>query len=323
MKSKSVYVCCPGGSVTGGPELLHQFVDELRLNNIDAKILYYPFDKKFDIPDAYIKYNVTQGQVDAVSSSALVVIPEVATSLAKDFPNNQISIWWLSVDNFFGFKGVSPLKEKLKNLKRIVFRKRMMLCEMKSFIHLTQCQYASLFLSNNRITSYPLTDYLNQTHLDQCYDNTKRQMIIAYNPKKGIKVTQKLMDALPNIRFIPIQNMTALQVKELLQTAMLYIDFGLHPGKDRFPREAAMAGCCIITGRRGSAANSIDVPILQKYKLDENSRSFVGDFKKLVDFIFTNFDVASLEFESYREIIKNEPMLFKLQVKDFINIFCG
>jgi len=41
----------------------------------------------------------------------------------------------------------------------------------------------------------------------------------------------------------------------------LYVDFGKHPGKDRMPREAAVHGCCIITGRRGAAGNPFDIPI--------------------------------------------------------------
>lgn len=32
------------------------------------------------------------------------------------------------------------------------------------------------------------------------------------------------------------------------------------PGKDRMPREAAMPGCCVITGKRGAAANPFDIP---------------------------------------------------------------
>ncbi|WP_157035349.1 hypothetical protein [Psychromonas ingrahamii] len=43
---KKVFVICPGNIVTGGPELLHQFVQALNVSGADAKIIYYPFKKK-------------------------------------------------------------------------------------------------------------------------------------------------------------------------------------------------------------------------------------------------------------------------------------
>lgn len=69
--------------------------------------------------------------------------------------------------------------------------------------------------------------------------------------KKGIKFTKKLIDKSIGIKWIPIENMTTQQVKSLLGNSKVYVDFGNHPGKDRFPREAAIMGCCVITGKRG------------------------------------------------------------------------
>ncbi|KAL3809235.1 hypothetical protein ACHAXA_005283 [Cyclostephanos tholiformis] len=45
-----------------------------------------------------------------------------------------------------------------------------------------------------------------------------------------------------------------------------YIDFGPHPGMDRLPREAALAGCIVITNREGAAAHDEDVPLPQEFK---------------------------------------------------------
>lgn len=36
-----VFVPCPAGACTGGAELLHQLVDLLNNNNVDAYIVYY------------------------------------------------------------------------------------------------------------------------------------------------------------------------------------------------------------------------------------------------------------------------------------------
>ena len=139
--------------------------------------------------------------------------------------------------------------------------------------------------------------------------------MIIYNPEKGRRHTERLRAANPDLDFIPVRNMTPQQVKELLAGAKLYIDFGHHPGKDRLPREAAMAGCCIITGRRGAAGNHVDIPIPEDYKLDEGRRDFPQAFRALATSIFDNFARHSRSFDGYREGIRNEPAEFERQVR--------
>ena len=38
----TVYVACPSGTATGGPELLHQLVHSLRLLGVNAYMYYLP-----------------------------------------------------------------------------------------------------------------------------------------------------------------------------------------------------------------------------------------------------------------------------------------
>ncbi|MGC8677909.1 MAG: hypothetical protein ACP5UF_06830 [Hydrogenobaculum sp.] len=87
--------------------------------------------------------------------------------------------------------------------------------------------------------------------------------------------------------------MTRDQVIETLQKAKVYIDFGNHPGKDRIPREAAILGCCVITGKRGSATFFEDVPIPEEYKFEERYQ----------------------DFNYYRQVIRNEPTKFLENLK--------
>lgn len=318
---KRVFVCCPGNSVTGGPELLHQFVDELRNNNIEAYILYYPFNIQHEVPEPYAKYNVKVCCRHDVNSSDVVVLPEIKTRLAKEFPLNRTYIWWLSVDNYFKFKGVNPAIEKIRYAFRLLKGKQLSFSMMKKMDirHIVQCQYAMDFLAKKNIESTMLTDYINDTHLTQNFNISNKKRIITYNPKKGFGTTQKLMKKFPFYQFFPIENMTRDQVAKLLQSAMIYIDFGRHPGKDRFPREAAMAGCCIITGKEGSAKNDIDVPIPKEYKLDIGDNQFEDKFNRIVDRIYKDIDTACQDFNYYRESIKEEKIKFKAQVKKFIS----
>ena len=45
-----------------------------------------------------------------------------------------------------------------------------------------------------------------------------------------------------------------------------YIDFGPHPGMDRLPREAALAGCVVITNCEGAANFEEDIPLPPEFK---------------------------------------------------------
>jgi hypothetical protein len=317
---KKVFVCCPGGLVTGGPELLHQFVDALRTMSVDASIIYYPFDANFTITERYKSYDVDVAKISMVRKGDVVVLPEVKTSLAKYFKGAKLFVWWLSVDNYFEYTGGNRLSEKVKFYLRLMFGRQLSLLEMKrrGFLHLTQSEYANLFLQQHGIKSYMLTDYLNETHLTQEVDLTKKEKIIAYNPKKGFSHTKKLIDKYKDLCFIPIQNMTPTQVRSLLQSSMVYIDFGQHPGKDRFPREAAMAGCCIVTGVEGSALNNKDICIPLKYKIDSYSADFELNFLDVINSIFNDFNSVSHDFDGYREIIKCEKSNFDKQVEKFI-----
>lgn len=317
-----VIVLCPADSVTGGPELLHQFVHELSSNGVDASILYTPYGDH-ETPDAYVKYNTKTVRYDEVKKKQSVfVFPENSTNLIYDFDSKEKYIWWLSVDNHFKAYPKRTSK-KIKFYINRFFRKRKVpipLSKMKNYKHLTQSDYGLSFLKGLKVNdAFVLTDYLNDAHLNNVVDVVKKQNIVAYNPKKGVVFTKSIIKSNPHIEFFPIQNMTAVQVGELLNRSKVYIDFGEHPGKDRIPREAAMAKCVVITGLRGSAKNKIDVPIDDRYKFDENNDSLY-DIGELISDVFDDFDDHCKNFDDYREIIKSEKKVFAEQVKNFIEL---
>ena len=77
-----------------------------------------------------------------------------------------------------------------------------------------------------------------------------------------VEFTRALMAAAPaHFRWVPIQNMTPVEVASLLGRSKVYIDFGAHPGRDRIPREAALCGCVVITGTQGSVALTVNLPL--------------------------------------------------------------
>ena len=288
------------------------------LSGVNAYICYYPFEEENSTPNAYAHYNCKVIQYKSVKpSESIVVIPEVSTSLFSSFEGAKKYIWWLSVDNYFNPHKVDTFKGKLGHITAVLRKRRMSIRSMTKYGHLVQSDYAKNFLFKRGISSYMLSDYLNKAHLEGKFVNKKRQSVIAYNPKKGIAYTKKLMENCPEFSFVPIQNMTPDEVNNLLGSVKVYIDFGEHPGKDRFPREAAMAGCCIVTGKQGSAGNDIDIAIPRKYKIDERESDFIKSFKTIINSIFIDLDGSQKEFEIYRKKIQEEPADFKRDVELF------
>jgi hypothetical protein len=96
----------------------------------------------------------------------------------------------------------------------------------------------------------------------------------------------------------------------------VYIDFGHHPGKDRMPREAAAAGCCIITSRSGAAGNDLDTPINGRYKF-ELLASSIEPIGQLLGDILRNYDDRILDFARYRDVIENQEAVFRVEAQAF------
>ena len=144
--------------------------------------------------------------------------------------------------------------------------------------------------------------------------NNKKNQIL-YNPKKGIEFTQKIMGSSDNLNWIPIENMTTEEVRDLLSESKVYIDFGNHPGKDRFPREAAISGCCIITGKLGSANYFEDIPIPDEYKFeskDENISKILSKIKECLE----EYEKKQEDFLGYKKFIEKEYSVFRDDVRE-------
>lgn len=330
-REKTIYVGCPAYNKTGGTELAHQLVNELCNNGTTAVILYYDADEKKAsdelINPAFRQYVKEYATLDEVvdDSKNMIIAPEIEIGILDFFNNIKKSIWWMSVDNFvkrngyinaikfYGFLGATKAVIK-KNIP--LFKKKL----DDNILHLYQSEYARLFLKENNISNVlKLSDYLNDTYLDITdVKKENRKNNVLYNPRKGIEFTNKLIEQSPELNWIPIKNMTTEEVRQLLLKSKVYVDFGNHPGKDRFPREAAISGCCIITGKRGSAANDIDICIPKKYKFidsEENISNIITQIKECIENYSEEFD----NYREYRQKISNEKIEFKEDVKKLID----
>lgn len=325
---KKVYVCCPGNAMTAGPEAIHQLVADLNRLGQPAAVVYFPFDAEFSTVPAYQKYQVPISKyVDEEDS--LIIFPEIVTTYAFKVRNAKAAIWWMSVNNFTCERYGRVWRDKLRYFKYFLKGLRPLrgIHSLKKFIHFAQSHYALEFLRKNGITGQLLSDpipvYTSDKYLEDViykYSVAKRENIILYNPHKGTLITKRLMQKYPAWTFKPLQGYNRDQLAEIFLSSKIYIDFGHHPGKDRLPREAAIHGCCVITGKNGSAQNPIDVNIPQECKFNERTTDFEDSFGKLVEDIFNNFNNYFLRFGSYRATISLEQKEFDRQIMQAFDI---
>jgi len=333
MKDKRYYGLCPANVATGGTELMHQFVDYINTNTqIEAFIVYYNSDSEFvnsEIPERFKVYNIKLvNKIDDVAEN-IVIVPETSLYLAKKFEAVNYLFWWMSFDNYFNnsnlfdyFKfytsGQLSIKQLLLKIYYFKFDKVFTFNDIEKIknrvIHCYQSQYAHHKLYDLGIyNQLPLSDYINASFIkDETNRISSRENIILYNPAKGFEITKRIIKKLPQFQFLPLVGLNAAQVADLFSKAKLYIDFGNHPGKDRMPREAALQGCVILIGKRGSARYLEDVNIHRDNKME------VKDIDSIVDRInelMNNFEVESKNMEHYVELIRNEKEIFENEIK--------
>jgi hypothetical protein len=320
---RTILIACPGNALTAGPEAIHQLAYDLIRVGHNAAVVYYPFFKDFKTPSQYAKYEVPVVKYRD-NEDELFIFPEIITTYALKIRRAEAAIWWMSVNNYTCVRYGSPWRDKLRYLKNIARGLRPIggIKTLSKLRHFAQSNYALDFLKSNGIVGQLLSDpipvYTSNDYLQSLprkYSETIRSNIILYNPHKGKKVVQSLISHYPSWQFFPLTGFNREQLASIFLKSKLYIDFGHHPGKDRLPREAAIHGCCVITGLYGSASNRLDVNIPRDYKIDPRSPQFLLHFRNKVEFIFTNFEKCFAEFTEYRQIISLEQIEFDKQIK--------
>ncbi len=308
--------------MTAGPEALHQLVADLNQMGQQASIVYHPFDRSYETPAPYRQYNAPI-DIYADEPGTLLVFPEIFTVEALRPRSAQVAIWWMSVNNFTGVRYGRPWRDKLRYWKYLLRGKRPWggVRALSHLRHFAQSDYARDFLQREGVQSLPLSDpiphYTDRAYLDSLpmrMASAIRSDVILFNPKKGAPITAALKAAYPQWRFEPLVGLDRAQLAEAFLTSKLYIDFGHHPGKDRLPREAALHGCGVITARHGSAANPVDLPIPERYKLDVKDVQFIQLFGDAARSILYDHATCQRELAHYRTVISEEPASFHRQI---------
>ena len=254
-----IYMVCPANIHSGGCELCHQLVSQLLQFGLDAYVFYMEasmnaFNPENPVDDFYKKYHCPYVLEIEDKPQNILIINETANWIYGILKNIRKIFWWMSVDNYLS--NLSDLFHHRIKIALVEPLPRFFYFQNDDTEHWVQSEYARQFVELNGVPVekvYVVEDYLNQAfwiNADKV-DLTKKENIVAFNPNKGFETTRWLIEFAPYINWMKIKNMTPEQVQKLLERAKVYIDFGNHPGKDRIPREAAISGCVVITGKRG------------------------------------------------------------------------
>jgi len=326
-KNTKIYVACPANVLGGGAESLHQLAYHLRKDlSIDAYMYYYNFDdRRFETPvhpeyQMYENPYVTKLNEIEDTKKNIIIVPEIqeGLNLLQLFKNIRKGVWFLSVDYYYlskvyekmlflDYNKLDLLSNKIDKLAiKFPYEKDPLLKLADVYI---TTSYRGLKWFSNLKPMFYLKRPINKAFIENSTKFSKKENIVAYNPKKGLSFTKKIIKFAKDIIFVPIDNKTREEVINLLKKTKVYIDFGYFPGPERMPMEAAILGCCVITGKRGCAAFFEDVPIPDEYKfeyIEENIPKIVDKIKDCLE----NFEERYKDFENYREIIKNGPKEF-------------
>lgn len=290
-------IVCPSGYSSGGPEALHQLGSQINaFLQHQAFICYYPFDESGYSNETYSEYGVPFISKNAIDESWVVVLPEIYTHLADEFPGSFICLWWLSSD-------YGPRKDD-KSVHLID-------------LHLSQSAYAmQRAILQFAVQPLMVSDYI---HSEFCRDlEVQKTQSVAVNPIKGTSLIEHFEAINPDISVVRLESMTRNKLSRALGACGVYIDFGDHPGKDRIPREAAMRKCVVFTRRAGAAFFDEDVPLDSFYKFDS-----VEEVSEKLKTVFDDGIYQHIEKQNpYRQSIERQPDEFARQVASFIEFVC-
>jgi hypothetical protein len=309
--STKIYVTTPANVATGGAEDMHQLAYDLKEMFPVAKVYmhYSPEGAENPVPKEYEYFNLEFAHTVEDNEENVLILHEGYTTRFNHLRNIKVVLWWLSVDHYFtsqDFAMQAPWAGKINTLlwklgiqHYVGFEKRLRDIRWHGY----QSRYVCKHLQKHKVrnTIVPLMDHVNPSFVAHVIDESIKEDIVAYNPKKGLRATKRIIRGCPGIRFVPIERMSKEDVIDLLKRAKVYIDFGYHPGGDRFPKEAALLGCLVITGKRGTAGYFDDVPIPPDYKISQLLPWTPRLVHRKIRYGFANYHVELRRFIPFRE----------------------
>ncbi|MCE4065609.1 hypothetical protein LXM63_10895 [Chryseobacterium gleum] len=316
-----IIIFCPPNSVTGGPEALHQLADKLYNLRIKNVFMHYIPQRKNAKPINYNVYTTKEIEIVEDKPENILIIPESMTFLVKKYPESQKVIWWLSVDFYKILMDHRIRRQSFftklfykQNDKEYHFER------LPNVYQWAQSYRSSIYIKDHGIPASQIDfvcDYINPSFLKNT-DRIEKDLsnkTILYNPRKGKKEISELIKNSPDLQWVPVQNMNADQIKDLMAKSLLYVDFGENPGRDKMLRESVSQDCCIISGKNGSSAFYEDLMIPDQYKFNFNEKiipEIIAKIKEVLD----NYHDHISQFSTYKNMVLNEEIAFENKLKE-------
>jgi hypothetical protein len=307
--TRSIAILTPIGVETGGPEALHQLCHSLRKFGADAFLVPMKGTETASPVETYQSYNAPVRE--NYSSEDLLVVPEITPEISLSAKKSII--WWLSVDN-------SPLFLSMFNMasnQSLEFDVERIKNHLKSgsVKHFAQSFHAKNFLKQNfHLESKMLTDYISMDFVKKSGRTVKESVTCSF---KGENFYREIQLQLPSVEIERIAGLNRREVLEKLNRSRLFIDFGNQPGRDRMPREAALAGSYVILNKRGAAANLNDAPLPKSAKISDSDLDYsVSIIRKWLN--RSPYPSPSQIF--YRKWVEGQEKKFNQEVKKLFEL---
>ena len=263
----------------GGVESLHGLCETLNGIGADAYIVYEGV--KFDIEILYKKYYEKVKSTRQIEDKYqnVIIFPEIYTKeyvlSHLNLKNIRCAVWWLSVENARIFKSYDSLMNSY------------------DIVHLYASQYAKDAI---RIEGLLVGDFIRSeiSDLVRSHPVDKRNLVCFSGHDKVAPLLHDL-----GIDTLPLSGMTWEDSIRAMSECKVYIDFTNQVGRERFPREASLSGCVVVSGRSGTAGNSVDLPIEEKVDDLQSAGKLISD-------IFQNYDVYFSKQLGYRDSLYME-----------------
>lgn len=319
--TSKIIIFCPPKKVTGGPEALHQLSNKLYELGFDNVYMHYVPKKANAKAVNYNIYKTQEIHSFEDHSDNILIIPESMTFLIKKYPQSQKVIWWLSVDFYKILMDYRVRKQSF--ITKIFYNqndKEYHFEALPNVYQWAQSYRSSIYLKDHGIPESQIDfvcDYINPIFLENKEPIQKdlNNKTILYNPKKGKKEISELIKASPDLQWIPIQNMNASQIKELMSKSLLYVDFGENPGRDKMLRESVSQDCCIISGKNGSSAYYEDLMIPEEYKFEFSESKIPAIVEKIKE-VLNNYPQHIPQFRVYKDMVLNEETTFEKKLQE-------
>lgn len=327
---EKIFVAYPRGVRTGGPEALHQLVDELRTQGEDAFLVPLAPTRDATRVAEFEVYDAPEAEFEDRPGNAFIV-PETGLRHLWSVKHAQTIIWWLSYD--YGTPFLLRQEAADRRFKRMLgirhepwagsfaattLRRALVAAPydgvMRRSLHLAQSYYARAALhSSAGILATIVSDFIPRSEAAGVPQAGDRGRTVAFNPAKAPWVPELLGPRLPDVEWRALAGLSRSGVEDMLGGTAVYFDPGYHPGRDRMPREAARFGGVTIVARRGAGAYWDDVPIADDYKVAATS-DFVERAATAIGRALDDPAAAREAQQSYRRWIDGDRDRFRAEI---------